>query len=149
MKDGDKFDKANLKSTYAILFFGVPNQGMEIKSLLAMVRDQPNRYLVESLSRISEVLREQWDKFPKVFNFKDSVIISFYETEMSPTVQEVSYIEPGSKAYLMRKIYRRTVFGVELVSLPSWSTLLPRRMLGRGKLASAISRRSTGIILRW
>jgi len=94
MKDGDKSDQANLKATYAILFFGVPNQGMEIKSFVAMVGDQPNRYLVETLGKVSEVLRDQWEKFPKIFDFRDSVIISFYETEMSQTVQEVSNINP-------------------------------------------------------
>jgi hypothetical protein len=58
---------------------------MEIKSLVAMARDHPNGYFVETLSKMLEVSREQWDKFPKAFDFKDPVIISFYETEMSRT----------------------------------------------------------------
>jgi hypothetical protein len=92
MKDGDESDQANLKATYAILFFGVPNHGMEIKSFVAMAEDQPNRYLVETLGKVSEVLRAQWEKFPKIFDFRDSVIISFYETEMSQTAEKVSQI---------------------------------------------------------
>lgn len=37
ISSGDAADSRNFKATYAILFFGVPNQGMDISFLLAMV----------------------------------------------------------------------------------------------------------------
>ena len=90
MREGNDLDKANLKATYGALFFGVPNQGMDISSLVPMVGDQPNRYLLESLGKESGFLRDQRTKFPKVFGFKDSEIISLFETQMSPTAVKVS-----------------------------------------------------------
>jgi hypothetical protein len=90
MHEGDATDKANLNSTYGVLFFGVPNQGMDISSLIPMVKDQPNRHFLESLGRESDLLRKQSRAFPKAFPFKDSKICSFYETLGSPTAIEVS-----------------------------------------------------------
>ena len=97
MHEGNDLDKANLKATYGALFFGVPNQGMDISSLVPMVGDQPNRYFLESLGKGSEFLPEQRTKFPKAFDFKDSEIISFFETQESPTAEKVSWsIPPGN-----------------------------------------------------
>src|ERR1700737_3509880 len=90
MHEGNATDKANLNSTYGALFFGVPNQGMDISSLIPMVKDQPNRHLLESLGRESDLLRKQNRAFPKAFPFKDSEIYCFYETLGSPTAIEVS-----------------------------------------------------------
>ena len=90
MCDGDDLDKANLKATYGALFFGVPNQGMDISSLVPMVGDQPNRSFLESLGKESQILQEQRVNFPKAFHFRDSEIISFFETQESPTAEQVS-----------------------------------------------------------
>jgi hypothetical protein len=90
MREGNVSDKANLNSTYGALFFGVPNQGMDISSLMPMVKDQPNRHFLESLGRESDLLRKQNRAFPKAFPFKDSEIYCFYETLGSPTAIEVS-----------------------------------------------------------
>src|SRR5271156_1759180 len=84
---GDKLNQANLKSIFGVLFFGVPNQGMSIESLISMVGDQPNRYFLESLSKESASLRDQARQFQKAFPFRDSQIISFYETKRSPTAK--------------------------------------------------------------
>ncbi|KAK3350351.1 hypothetical protein B0T25DRAFT_570915 [Lasiosphaeria hispida] len=72
-----------------ILFFGVPNNGMEIRSLTPIVGDQPNRALVESLSRINpNVLKSQRNKFEKVTEqLKALKMYCFYETEESPTAE--------------------------------------------------------------
>ena len=91
MQGGDDLDRANLKATYGVLFFGVPNQGMDISSLVPMVGDQPNRYFLESLGKESEILLEQRTKFPKAFDFKDSKIISFFETQKSSTAEKVGW----------------------------------------------------------
>jgi hypothetical protein len=96
MKNGNDEDQDNLKATYGALFFGVPNQGMDISSLIPMVGDQPNRYLLESLGPESDVLQEQRATFPKVFDFRDSEIVSFFETKLSPTALQVSLIKPFS-----------------------------------------------------
>jgi protein SERAC1 len=90
MHEGNATDKANLNSTYGALFFGVPNQGMDISSLIPMVKDQPNRHFLESLGRESDLLRKQSRAFPKAFPFKDSIIYCFYETLGSPTAIKVS-----------------------------------------------------------
>ncbi|OCK93158.1 uncharacterized protein K441DRAFT_697330 [Cenococcum geophilum 1.58] len=87
-ESGDDSDKANLKSIRGILFFGVPNAGMETQYLLPIVGDQPNRFFVEQLGRQSDILRIHRRDFPKVFTFKDSEIISFYETKQSPTAKQ-------------------------------------------------------------
>lgn len=78
-----------LEATYGALFFGVPNQGMDISSLIPMVKDQPNQALLHSLGGDSQLLRNQTREFPVAFDFKDSKIICFYETQMSPTSVQV------------------------------------------------------------
>jgi hypothetical protein len=88
----DKNHQVLLDSIYGALFFGVPNQGMEIASLMPMVKDQPNQALLHSLGKESQILRNQCRDFPKAFDYKDSEVICFYETEMSPTAARVSSI---------------------------------------------------------
>ena len=73
-----------------MLFFGVPNRGMDIESLQAIVCDRQNRYLLESVGQYSDLLLEQDGQFGPIFHFKDSPIVSFYETESSSTAIEVS-----------------------------------------------------------
>lgn len=89
MSESDKIDQANLKSIYGILFFGVPNQGMAIESLLPMAGQNPSQHLLHTLRKGSELLRYQQERFPLAFSFRDSVILSFYETRESPTAVEV------------------------------------------------------------
>jgi protein SERAC1 len=86
----DITDQANLKSTYGCLFFGVPNQGIDISSLIPMVGNQDNLGLLTSIGRESELLRKQNRDFNNAFDYKDSEIISFFETESSPTAKKVS-----------------------------------------------------------
>jgi protein SERAC1 len=92
MQHGDESDRANLKSIYGMLFFGVPNQGMSIESLVPMVENQPNRFFLESLSKVTDGLRAQRQNFRQAFPFIDSRIVSFYETKHSPTAQKVSQV---------------------------------------------------------
>ncbi|KAF8849682.1 hypothetical protein BDZ45DRAFT_555301, partial [Acephala macrosclerotiorum] len=81
----DKNHQAALQSIYGALFFGVPNQGIEIASLVPMVDCQPNQALLHSLGKESQILRNQCREFPKAFDSFKSEIVCFYETEMSPT----------------------------------------------------------------
>ena len=92
MFSGSAADSRNFKATFGILFFGVPNQGMDIGSLLAMVCGQPNLHFLTTLSKDGGFLQGLIEKFRAAFDFQDSHIYSFYETDMSPTAQEG---EPG------------------------------------------------------
>lgn len=88
MFSGGAADSRNFRATFGILFFGVPNQGMDISSLLAMVRGQPNLHFLSTLSKDGGFLQGLIEKFRATFDFQDSQIYSFYETDMSPTAQE-------------------------------------------------------------
>ncbi len=93
MKQEDSPDViATYKATYGILFFGCPNQGMNIDSLLAWCDKQPNQPFLFTLQPSSERLRQLCRDFSKTFIFPDSRIISFYETKLSPTAIQVSII---------------------------------------------------------
>jgi hypothetical protein len=72
------------------LFFGVPNDGMDIESLIPMVDNQPNRLLLESLRAVnSQVLRLQRRNFARFLNRTAFKIFCFYETRLSPTAAQV------------------------------------------------------------
>ncbi|RDW94780.1 hypothetical protein BP5796_00543 [Coleophoma crateriformis] len=83
-------DRDVLSSVYGALFFGVPNQGMDIKSLIPMVEGQVNQTLLHSISNESQLLRNQSRNFEKAFDFADSQIVCFYETVMSPTAIKIA-----------------------------------------------------------
>ena len=85
--DDDPGAQSTHAATYAILFFGCPNQGIEIKSLIPMCQGQPNLPFLLSLAPSSERLRQLCREFPKKFPFQDSKIISLYETKLSHTAQ--------------------------------------------------------------
>jgi hypothetical protein len=89
MAEGDLKDRDLLRATFGLLFFGVPSRGMAIKSLMAMVRGQPNAPFVSILDRNSELLANQHRTFCKAFDFSDSIIVSFFETEASRTAELV------------------------------------------------------------
>lgn len=88
MASGDGVDICNFQSTYGILFFGVPNQGMDIHSLLAMVGSQLNSTFLTMLSKHAGSLQGLIDRFRMVFDFKDSKIVSFYEMRASRTAMK-------------------------------------------------------------
>ncbi|KAF8243918.1 hypothetical protein K440DRAFT_560321 [Wilcoxina mikolae CBS 423.85] len=72
-----------LKSTAGLLFFGVPNRGLSIESFLPMVHGQPNEFFVNSLQPESTYLDVLHQGFCRHFTFKDSEIVSFFETRSS------------------------------------------------------------------
>jgi hypothetical protein len=76
---------------YGIIFFGVPHDGMDISSLIPMVGDGPNRFLIESIGRVnSQILSIQQREFHKALGGKgDSKIFCFFETVESPTAIQV------------------------------------------------------------
>jgi len=89
MRNAYTDDPDTLNSIYGALFFGVPNQGMDIKSLIPIVENQDNQGLLHSISNESQLLRNQTRDFPRAFDFEDSKIVCFYETVTSPTAIKV------------------------------------------------------------
>lgn len=55
-----------------------------------MIETQPNKDLLVSLDVESQFLKQQAESFPDLFNFRDSIIFSFYETRVSPKATVVS-----------------------------------------------------------
>lgn len=76
---------------YGIAFFGVPHDGMDIRSLIPMAGDGPNRFLLESIgSNSSQILSIQQREFSQALGGQgESEIVSFYETRLSPTASKV------------------------------------------------------------
>ncbi|KAI9778532.1 MAG: hypothetical protein M1839_008063 [Geoglossum umbratile] len=102
MRDGNNdMDLNNFNATYAALFFGVPNRGLNTTYLWAMVKEQPNKTLVAALDPSSDYLRQLHRNFCEKFRFPDSKIISFYETGLSPTPK---LMEDGGWALVGEKV---------------------------------------------
>lgn len=101
-KSQNEDDQTLIQAIYGIVFFGVPNDGMDISSLLPMVGDGPNRFLVESIGRVSsQILTIQQREFHTALGDKDhSEVFCFYETLKSPTAQQVRC----SIAYIGREL---------------------------------------------
>ena len=96
-----KSDTRTLKSIIQCLFFGVPSQGMNIRTLLPMVHNQHNaQMLLPYLADNSLWLKEQTRKFTEAFGFRDSNIICFYETKESATAIQVRYHDNASSLQL-------------------------------------------------
>ena len=90
---GNELDKKQMASVVGMLFFGVPNRGLDIDSLQSIVCNQPNRYLLESVGQYSDLLLQQDGQFGSVFSFMDSPIVSFFETKSSHTAIKVSQFD--------------------------------------------------------
>ncbi|KAK3364037.1 hypothetical protein B0T25DRAFT_443738, partial [Lasiosphaeria hispida] len=84
-------ERDQMRRIVGALFFGVPNDGMDIASLIPMVNDQPNRSLLESLSAInSQVLRLQRRSFARFLELTPFEMFCFYETRFSQTARKDS-----------------------------------------------------------
>ncbi|KAL6699743.1 hypothetical protein J3F84DRAFT_404743 [Trichoderma pleuroticola] len=82
-------DQKLIRAVYGVIFFGTPHDGMDISSLIPMVGDGPNRFLVESISCInSQIISIQQRDFHHALGKEgDSEVFCFYETLESPTAQ--------------------------------------------------------------
>lgn len=88
--EGSPDDRKVFRLCYAVIFFGVPNRGLESSSLNSMVKGQPNEDLVRNLHPDSSFLSLLHQRFLDKFVLEDSKIICIYETNYTATV-EVSY----------------------------------------------------------
>lgn len=89
-------DLSIVRAVYGIVFFGVPHDGMDTTSIIPMVGDGPNRFLVESIGRINgQILSIQRREFHDALGEEgNSEIVCFYETKESPTAKEVCLPSP-------------------------------------------------------
>ncbi|KAH6851067.1 hypothetical protein B0I37DRAFT_373108 [Chaetomium sp. MPI-CAGE-AT-0009] len=95
-----------LAAVYGVVFFGVLHDGMDIRSLVPMVENGPNRFLLESIGNISsQVLTMQQREFPQALGEDKSEVICFFETLMSPTavVIDGKWQMKGPPAVLVNK----------------------------------------------
>lgn len=83
-----KDDRDNFGAIAGVLFFGVPNQGMDIRSLIPMVGEQANRGFPHTLESNSPVLRTQALMFSETVAKLHCDVINFYETQESPTAKQ-------------------------------------------------------------
>ncbi|KAK5637257.1 hypothetical protein RRF57_012969 [Xylaria bambusicola] len=101
-------DQKLIQMVYGIVFFGVPHHGMDIGSLIPMVGNGPNRFLLESIGNInSQVLSEQHRQFHNALGGKgESEVVCFYETLLSPTAERVGgmWRRTGPPAFLMTRL---------------------------------------------
>ncbi|KAF5672317.1 ankyrin protein 3 [Fusarium heterosporum] len=83
----ESFDAGSslLEGIFGFAFFGVPHQGLAVECLVPMVKDNPNRQLLESLHKNSSLLERLQIEFEKMSRTKKFSILSFYETEKSQT----------------------------------------------------------------
>ncbi|KAH6980866.1 hypothetical protein BKA56DRAFT_485948 [Ilyonectria sp. MPI-CAGE-AT-0026] len=88
-------DTKLVKAVYGIVFFGVPHEGMDTSSLIPLVGDGPNRFLIESISRInSQLLSIQQREFHTALGSNGhSEVFCFYETLESPTAHQDAHGE--------------------------------------------------------
>lgn len=84
---GSPRDQAIRTATYACIFLGVPNRGLNTAQLAAMVKGQRNSQLISDLGIDSQRLPLLHEEFGAVFNYTDSLVISVFETRLSRSVQ--------------------------------------------------------------
>jgi hypothetical protein len=132
-------------SIRGMLFFGVPNQGMESEHLRAIVRGKPNEDLINILGKDSQVLRRLHKDFREALPFQDCEVYSFYETRMSLVRTEVCLVTilcfRGTYTY---EASRKTEnLSLETKRLSSSLKRQPRTAAGSEKQRVATPSRST------
>lgn len=89
-------DSELLNLVVGALFFGVPNDGMNIESLVPLVKDQPNQFLLHTLNYINSTASSHQNRiFNKVMERQRFDLYCFYETELSPTASIVCVCFPS------------------------------------------------------
>lgn len=85
---------ALLRSVREVMFFGVPNQGMEISHLRPLIKGQPTDCFVSQLARGSAYLQNLDRQFAGLSTYMKNLhsstparLVSFYETRQSETAE--------------------------------------------------------------
>jgi hypothetical protein len=103
--EGSSDDQSVFRSCYAVMFFGVPNRGLDISKLTSMVKGQPNEYLVKNLDPSSMFLSHLHEMFYDKFTATDSQIICIFETKETATI-EVSSRHQRALLHMKAASYR-------------------------------------------
>jgi hypothetical protein len=101
-------EKSFVNCVHGAIFFGVPNRGIDITSLIPMAGEQPNRLLLDSIAKRSELLRAQCEQFEQAFPFRDSKVISIYEKLLSPTAVKVREAREICQLQYVKRCKHRT-----------------------------------------
>ncbi|KAI5792255.1 hypothetical protein FPQ18DRAFT_305547 [Pyronema domesticum] len=87
-KETDEDNSALLRSCIGILFFGVPNQGLNPTSIQSLVKGDRNARFLQDLSPDSEFLFSLRRDFRNCHkSMKDCIIVSFYESKGTNSVK--------------------------------------------------------------
>jgi hypothetical protein len=90
-----KVNRDFIDSIQGALFFGVPSEGMDIRSLRPMVKGQPNEHLLNLLTKGSRTLKTQSQTFSRLFqNYLRPPVAFFYENRPSKTARQVGPMTP-------------------------------------------------------
>ena len=88
-----------LESLLGIMFFAVPHSGMDVEDMSQIMgsSDHPRAALINHIRNDSEQLGEQREEFKDFLFHRQSLslnckVISFFETEQSPRLQQVGCI---------------------------------------------------------
>ncbi|KIX95944.1 uncharacterized protein Z520_08199 [Fonsecaea multimorphosa CBS 102226] len=114
---GGKWEGSLVKSTYALLFFGVPHRGITLEDVSKMVEDsEPHRApMVQEIIELSNSITPGMESFINMT--MDKKIVSFYETRLT---RAVARDENGS--------YGRTGDYIQVVGEPSARFYLPEQI---------------------
>jgi hypothetical protein len=90
--DNDSPNTDVFERCYALILFGVPNQGLRNEQLKAMVAGQPNEQLVRDLivdsdSEASPYLKSLNQRFLDGFKSRDLHILCYFERKLSKTIE--------------------------------------------------------------
>jgi hypothetical protein len=97
-------DKAFHQSCVGVLFFGVPNRGLNPKSIESLVQGKGNERFLQDLSSGSDYLFELEKDFKICHeSMKNSIIVSFYESEDTCSVKVRNSIPKGTRSIHITK----------------------------------------------
>jgi hypothetical protein len=97
-------DKAFHQSCVGVLFFGVPNRGLSPKSIESLVQGKGNEHLLQDLNSGSDYLFELEKDFGICHeSLKNSIIVSFYESEDTYSVMVSNRIPNGTRSIQITK----------------------------------------------
>ena len=88
-QSNSKHDQSILQSCVGLLFFGVPNRGLNNSNLETLVKNQKNAPFVSSLREGSELLRILHQSMSRAYpkSLKSCLVASFYESKDTNTVE--------------------------------------------------------------
>jgi hypothetical protein len=70
-----------------MLFFGVPHRGLRSEELSSIIKDKPNKVIIESLKPESPYLDSMDRSFAEIASSSQWKIWSYWETQLSNTVR--------------------------------------------------------------